>query len=39
MGLGYVPQRKNVFAELTVLENLEMGAYTLKKQKKKLMKC
>ncbi|MEH7013142.1 ABC transporter ATP-binding protein [Neobacillus niacini] len=36
MGLGYVPQRKNVFAELTVLENLEMGAYTLKKQKEKI---
>ncbi|RFU70484.1 ABC transporter ATP-binding protein [Peribacillus saganii] len=33
MGLGYVPQRKNVFAELTVLENLEMGAYTLKNPK------
>ncbi|MFK9090774.1 ABC transporter ATP-binding protein [Bacillus salipaludis] len=30
MGLGYVPQRKNVFAELSVKENLEMGAYTLK---------
>lgn len=36
MGLGYVPQRKNVFAELTVLENLEMGAYTLKKPKDKI---
>ncbi|MFJ7729084.1 ABC transporter ATP-binding protein [Neobacillus sp. NPDC097160] len=30
MGLGYVPQRKNVFRELSVRENLEMGAYTLK---------
>lgn len=36
MGLGYVPQRKNVFAELTVFENLEMGAYTLKKPKEKI---
>ncbi|MBP1154466.1 MULTISPECIES: ABC transporter ATP-binding protein [unclassified Paenibacillus] len=33
LGLGYVPQRKNVFAELTVEENLLMGAYTLKKPK------
>jgi ABC-type branched-subunit amino acid transport system ATPase component len=28
-GLSYVPQSENVFAGLTVLENLEMGAYTL----------
>ncbi|WP_435075538.1 ABC transporter ATP-binding protein [Halorubrum sp. HHNYT27] len=28
-GLGYVPQNKNVFAELDVEENLEMGAYIL----------
>jgi ABC-type branched-subunit amino acid transport system ATPase component len=27
-GLGYVPQGSNVFPDLTVLENLEMGAYT-----------
>ncbi|RLI39195.1 ABC transporter ATP-binding protein [Candidatus Bathyarchaeota archaeon] len=27
IGLGYVPQVNNVFPELTVLENLEMGAY------------
>lgn len=27
-GLGYVPQVNNVFPTLTVLENLEMGAYT-----------
>lgn len=36
LGLGYVPQRKNVFAELTVLENLEMGAYPLKNPKDKI---
>ena len=28
-GLGYVPQNDNVFASLTVRENLEMGAYIL----------
>ncbi|WP_135822553.1 ABC transporter ATP-binding protein [Halostella litorea] len=28
-GMGYVPQSDNVFAELTVEENLEMGAYIL----------
>jgi len=27
MGLGYVPQNDNVFPSLTVLENLEMGAF------------
>lgn len=29
-GVGYVPQVSNVFAKLTVEENLEMGAYTRK---------
>ncbi|WP_280586553.1 ABC transporter ATP-binding protein [Halorubrum sp. Boch-26] len=28
-GLGYVPQSENVFAELDIEENLEMGAYIL----------
>lgn len=28
MGLGYVSQTDNVFANLTIQENLEMGAYT-----------
>jgi ABC-type branched-subunit amino acid transport system ATPase component len=28
-GLGYVPQSDNIFSTLTVLENLEMGAYIL----------
>ncbi|WP_254535202.1 ABC transporter ATP-binding protein [Halomarina litorea] len=28
-GLGYVPQNENVFAGLSVRENLEMGAYIL----------
>jgi ABC-type branched-subunit amino acid transport system ATPase component len=29
MGVGYVPQVRDVFETLTVRENLEMGAYTL----------
>ena len=28
-GIGYVPQNENVFASLSVRENLEMGAYIL----------
>ncbi len=28
LGVGYLPQLKNVFDEMTVLENLEMGALT-----------
>lgn len=28
-GIGYVPQSENVFSSLSVLENLEMGAYVL----------
>jgi len=27
LGMGYVPQERNVFRNLTVLENLEMGAF------------
>jgi len=30
MGLGQVPEGRRVFANLTVMENLEMGAYTRK---------
>lgn len=29
-GIGYVPQTRDVFAPLTVLENLQMGAYRLR---------
>jgi ABC-type branched-subunit amino acid transport system ATPase component len=31
-GIGYVPQVRDVFAPLTVTENLQMGAYRLRKQ-------
>jgi ABC-type branched-subunit amino acid transport system ATPase component len=31
-GVGYVPQVKDVFETLTVLENLEMGGYTLRRR-------
>jgi branched-chain amino acid transport system ATP-binding protein len=27
-GIGYIPQTNNVFANLTITENLQMGAYT-----------
>jgi ABC-type branched-subunit amino acid transport system ATPase component len=29
-GVGYVPQLSNVFPSLTIVENLEMGGYTLR---------
>ncbi len=32
LGVGYVPQVRNVFPSLTVRENLEMGCYLAKKQ-------
>ncbi len=35
-GVGYVPQGRRLFAELTVLENLEIGLL-LKKQEKRLL--
>ena len=31
LGLSHVPEGRHVFLHMTVLENLEMGAYTLKK--------
>ncbi len=30
MGIGYVPEGRRVFSDLTVLENLNIGAYTCK---------
>ena len=33
MGIGYVPEGREVFPELTVLENIMMGAYTRKDKK------
>ncbi len=33
MGMAHVPEGRRVFAELTVLENLRMGAYTRKDKK------
>jgi len=33
MGLAFVPQERGVFPSLTVLENLEMGGYTLHREK------
>jgi ABC-type branched-subunit amino acid transport system ATPase component len=32
MGIAFVPQLDNIFASLTVRENLEMGGYSLKKK-------
>ena len=34
MGLAHVPEGRHVFARMTVEENLRMGAYILKDQKK-----
>ena len=36
-GISFVPQTKNVFAGMTVEENLEMGAFLLEKDLKKLI--
>lgn len=34
MGMGHVPQGRQVFAELSVEENLRLGAYTLRRRDK-----
>ncbi len=33
MGMGHVPEGRRIFAQMTVLENLEMGAYSRKTNK------
>jgi branched-chain amino acid transport system ATP-binding protein len=33
LGLAFVPQERSVFPSLTVLENLEMGGYSLRREK------
>jgi branched-chain amino acid transport system ATP-binding protein len=35
MGMGHVPQGRQVFPELTVEENLRLGAYTLRRRDKR----
>ena len=35
LGIAHVPEGRRVFAELTVYENLKMGAYTRKDKHKK----
>jgi len=35
LGMGHVPQGRQVFPELTVEENLRLGAYTLRRRNKK----
>jgi branched-chain amino acid transport system ATP-binding protein len=33
MGIGYIPEGRRVFPDLTVVENLKVGAYTVKSKK------
>jgi len=35
MGIGHVPEGRQVFPDLTVLDNLLMGGYTIKRKKQK----
>jgi branched-chain amino acid transport system ATP-binding protein len=34
MGISHCPERRKLFSDMTVLENLEMGAYSIKDRKK-----
>lgn len=34
MGLAFIPEERNLFSSMTVLDNLIMGAYTIKDKKK-----
>ena len=38
MGMGHVPEGRRIFAQMTVLENLEMGAYSRKSNKAEFSK-
>lgn len=35
MELAHTPEGRRIFTDLTVLENLEMGAYTVSKKEEK----
>lgn len=37
-GISHVPEGRHIFPDMTVMENLEMGAYTMKKNKSELEK-
>ncbi len=37
-GISHVPEGRHIFPDMTVLENLEMGAYAIKKSKSELEK-
>lgn len=36
MGLGYIPQRRTIFPYMTVEENLQLGGWTFRKDKKRV---
>lgn len=38
MGLTYIPQRRNVFPEMTVEENMKLGAWTFRGDKERIRK-
>ncbi|MHA2210912.1 MAG: ABC transporter ATP-binding protein [Candidatus Thorarchaeota archaeon] len=38
-GMGYTPQMRAIFPQMSVRENLEMGAWVIKKDKEKVKEC
>ncbi|NHI84364.1 MAG: ABC transporter ATP-binding protein [Candidatus Thorarchaeota archaeon] len=38
-GIGYTPQMRALFPQMTVRENLEMGAWVIKKDREKVASC
>ena len=36
LGVSYIPQRQNVFSDMTVEENLEMGAWTFRRDRNRV---